>query len=136
MFEKQNFMEKQPAWGHVITSREQEKNLHAWSCKYCGTTMFIAKGREIRFFNTLVGVECETCGAKGKESFVDRREEIAAEDDTDFQYENPMDYISKAERKKLMKQMEEEGQDFVDVAVSTVEDNSNGVEVISESSDV
>jgi len=131
---KQNFMEKQPAWGHVITSKDQEKDLHAWSCKYCGATMFIAKGREIRFFNSLVGIECETCGAKGKESFIDRREEIVAEDDIDFQYENPMDYISNAERKKLMKKTEEEkimnekSQDVIDVVVldeSTSEGSSD-----------
>jgi len=100
---KQSFMEKQPAWGHVITSKDEEKNLHAWTCKECGSTMFIAKGREIRFFNPIVGIECQDCGAKGKDSFYDRREEIAAEDDTDFEYENPLDYISNEERKKLMK---------------------------------
>merc|ERR1711982_291734 len=65
-------------------------------------------GREIRFFNPLVGIECQDCDAKGKDMFYDRREEIAAEDDTDFQYENPLDYISNEERKKLMKQMEKE----------------------------
>ena len=80
--------------------------------------MFIAKGREIRFFNPLVGIECQTCGAKGKDSFYDRREEIAADDDTDFQYENPMDYISKEERKKLMKQMEKEGKNEEEVVVN------------------
>jgi len=117
---KQSFMEKQPAWGHVITSKDEEKNLHAWTCKNCGSTMFIAKGREIRFFNPLVGIECQTCGAKGKDSFYDRREEIAAEDDTDFQYENPMDYISKEERKKLMKQMEAEKKNG-DSSTSTTE---------------
>jgi len=61
--------------------------------------MFIAKGREIRFFNRFV--ECYNCGAKGKDSFYDRRKEIVENDDTDFEYENPMDYISKGERKKL-----------------------------------
>lgn len=114
---KQNFMEKQPAWGHVITSKDQEKNLHAWTCKKCGSTMFIAKGREIRFFNPIVGIECQNCGAKGKESFYDRREEIAAEDDTDFQYENPLDYISNQERKKMMKEMELEKKTEDDAAV-------------------
>jgi len=96
---KQNFMEKQPAWGHVITSKEQESVLHAWTCKECGTTMFIAKGREIRFFNRFV--ECYNCGARGKESFYDRREEIAATDDTDFEYENPLDYVANGERKQM-----------------------------------
>eukprot|EP00594_Rhizosolenia_setigera_P013176 CAMPEP_0178959800 /NCGR_PEP_ID=MMETSP0789-20121207/12532_1 /TAXON_ID=3005 /ORGANISM="Rhizosolenia setigera, Strain CCMP 1694" /LENGTH=301 /DNA_ID=CAMNT_0020642923 /DNA_START=91 /DNA_END=996 /DNA_ORIENTATION=- len=99
---KQKVTDVQPAWGHVITSAEQEKVLHAYCCKQCGTTMFIAKGREIRFFNRFV--ECYNCGAKGKENFFDRREEALEHDDTDFEYENPMDYVSKAERKKLENQ--------------------------------
>lgn len=103
---KQKFTDKIPAWGHVITSKEQEEVLHAWTCKECGTTMFIAKGREIRFFNRFV--ECYNCGAKGKDSFYDRRAEIVEKDDTDFEYENPMDYISNAERRKLEKQKEKE----------------------------
>eukprot|EP00586_Coscinodiscus_wailesii_P021963 CAMPEP_0172496582 /NCGR_PEP_ID=MMETSP1066-20121228/89779_1 /TAXON_ID=671091 /ORGANISM="Coscinodiscus wailesii, Strain CCMP2513" /LENGTH=316 /DNA_ID=CAMNT_0013268949 /DNA_START=127 /DNA_END=1077 /DNA_ORIENTATION=+ len=113
---KQKFTEKQPAWGHVITSKEQEEKLHAWTCKNCGTTMFIAKGREIRFFNRWV--ECYNCGARGKDSFYDRREEIAAEDDTDFEYENPLDYVSRGERRKI------EGE------IKTREDRGETVEVV------
>merc|ERR1711862_729910 len=111
---KQDFMEKQPAWGHVITSKEQEKVLHAWTCKECGTTMFIAKGREIRFFNRFV--ECYNCGARGKDSFYDRRDEIAATDDTDFEYENPLDYVAKGERKQMEKMMQQ--QQIVDAVVT------------------
>merc|ERR1711862_355258 len=126
---KQSFMEKQPAWGHVITSKDQEKNLHAWTCKECGSTMFIAKGREIRFFNPLVGIECQDCDAKGKDMFYDRREEIAAEDDTDFEYENPLDYISKEERKKKMKQMEKEKKknDAIPAAIVATSDSEGEV---------
>merc|ERR1711862_872097 len=110
---KQSFMEKQPAWGHVITSKDQEKNLHAWTCKECGSTMFIAKGREIRFFNPLVGIECQDCDAKGKDMFYDRREEIAAED----------------ERKKLMKQMEKEKKknDAIPAAIVATSDSKGEV---------
>lgn len=112
---KQKFTDKQPAWGHVITSADQEEVLHAWTCKNCGTTMFIAKGREIRFFNRFV--ECYNCGAKGKDSFYDRRSEILENDDTDFTYENPMDYVSKGERKKMEKELAQQKQ----AAATTVE---------------
>ena len=116
-FTQQKFTDKQPAWGHVITSADQEEVLHAWTCRECGTTMFIAKGREIRFFNRFV--ECYNCGAKGKDSFYDRRSEIVENDDTDFEYENPMDYVSKAERKKMEK--EKQKQDAMKATAQDVE---------------
>ena len=77
--------------------------------------MFIAKGREIRFFNRFV--ECYNCGAKGKDSFYDRRSEILENDDTDFNYENPMDYVSKGERAKMEKEAAKQKQ----AAATTVE---------------
>lgn len=130
-FLKQSIFKRQPNWGHVITSKEQEKVLHAWTCKECGTTMFIAKGREIRFFNRFV--ECYNCGAKGKDAFYDRREQILENDDTDFEYENPFDYVSKGEQKKMKREMEkvapaaaEEGgiavAEIVETETSEVED--------------
>jgi len=133
---KQKFSDKIPAWGHVITSKEQEEVLHAWTCKECGTTMFIAKGREIRFFNRFV--ECYNCGAKGKDSFYDRRKEIVENDDTDFEYENPMDYISKGERKKLereqaMKTQMEQATDAEIVSTAVIEQTTEeSVEVTDE----
>ena len=96
--------EFQPAWGHVITSKEQEKDLHAYTCKNCGTTIFIAKGREFRFFNKFA--QCLNCGVVGQKNFVDTRDEIVAvADDENFVYESPVNYkLSKRQRQKLEQQ--------------------------------
>jgi predicted RNA-binding Zn-ribbon protein involved in translation (DUF1610 family) len=93
--------EFQPAWGHVITSKEQEKSLHAYTCQKCGTTVFIAKGREFRFFNKFV--QCLNCGATGQKNFVDTRDEIVElADEGDFIYESPVNYkLSTREKRKL-----------------------------------
>jgi hypothetical protein len=32
---------------NIITSKEQEKDLKAYTCKNCGSTIFIAKTREV-----------------------------------------------------------------------------------------
>eukprot|EP00591_Stephanopyxis_turris_P006056 CAMPEP_0195520448 /NCGR_PEP_ID=MMETSP0794_2-20130614/16908_1 /TAXON_ID=515487 /ORGANISM="Stephanopyxis turris, Strain CCMP 815" /LENGTH=244 /DNA_ID=CAMNT_0040649807 /DNA_START=348 /DNA_END=1082 /DNA_ORIENTATION=+ len=95
--------EFQPNWNFVITSKEQEKNLHAWTCKNCGTTLFIAKGREFRFFNRFTA--CYNCGASGKDNFYNRRDDI--EDDGEFEYESPLNYkMSKKERAKYEAMLE------------------------------
>lgn len=59
--------DRQPNWNNIITSREQEKDLKAYTCKKCGSTIFIAKTREFFFEgNTGIGgLGCFTCGAKG-----------------------------------------------------------------------
>jgi len=41
--------DRQPNWNNVITSKEQEKDLKAYTCKKCGSTIFIAKTREFFF---------------------------------------------------------------------------------------
>ncbi|KAL3762065.1 hypothetical protein ACHAWU_003599 [Discostella pseudostelligera] len=95
--------DRQPQWNMVITSPEQEKELHAYSCLKCGATIFIARHREWFFQggNTV----CTNCGAKGAENFVDvRGEVIDSIDDDYFDYESPLDFVSAAERRKLVKQ--------------------------------
>mmetsp|Transcript_24879 Transcript_24879/g.46083 ORF Transcript_24879/g.46083 Transcript_24879/m.46083 type:complete len:153 (+) Transcript_24879:45-503(+) len=87
----------------VVTSPEQEKELHAYSCKKCGATIFIARHREWFFQggNTV----CTNCGAKGTDNFVDiRGEVIDSIDDDYFDYESPLDFVSAAERRKLVAQ--------------------------------
>ncbi len=89
--------------------------MHAYTCKKCGATIFIAKGREWRFFSPFV--ECSNCGAKGKENFYDRRKEIVDEvDDGTFVYESFVDYnMSKRAQKKMMeekKRVEEQQKKF------------------------
>lgn len=87
----------------VVTSPEQEKELHAYSCKKCGSTIFIARHRE--WFFKGGNTECTNCGAKGKENFEDiRGDVIDSIDDDYFDYESPLDFVSAAERRKLVKQ--------------------------------
>jgi hypothetical protein len=59
--------DRQPNWNNIITSREQEKDLKAFTCKKCGSTLFIAKTREFFFEGStgIGGLGCFTCGAKG-----------------------------------------------------------------------
>lgn len=95
--------DRQPQWNMVVTSPEQEKELHAYSCKQCGSTIFIARHRE--WFFKGGNTECTNCGAKGEENFVDMRGEIIDSIDDDyFDYESPLDFVSAAERRKLVKQ--------------------------------
>ncbi|KAL7534111.1 hypothetical protein ACHAXR_005634 [Thalassiosira sp. AJA248-18] len=95
--------DRQPQWNMVVTSPEQEKELHAYSCKQCGSTIFIARHRE--WFFKGGNTECTNCGAKGVENFEDiRGEVIDSIDDDYFDYESPLDFVSAAERRKLVKQ--------------------------------
>jgi len=87
----------------VVTSPEQEKELHAYECKSCGATIFIARHRE--WFFQGGNTKCTNCGATGKDNFVDvRGEVIDSIDDDYFDYESPLDFVSAAERRKLVQQ--------------------------------
>ena len=95
--------DRQPQWNMVVTSPEQEKELHAYSCKTCGATIFIARHRE--WFFKGGNTECTNCGAKGIDNFEDiRGDVIDSIDDDYFDYESPLDFVSAAERRKLVKQ--------------------------------
>ena len=101
--------DRQPNWNNIITSKEQEKDLKALTCKNCGSTIFIAKTREFFFEgNTGIGgLGCFACGAKGRENFMDDRDRIledVGDMDDYFEYERPLDFVSRAERRKLLKE--------------------------------
>jgi hypothetical protein len=101
--------DRQPNWNNVITDKSQEKTLRALTCKNCGTTLFIAKTREFFFEgNTgLGGLGCFHCGKKGKDNFImdrDRIVEDVGEMDDYFDYERPLDFVSRAERRKLLQE--------------------------------
>jgi len=101
--------DRQPNWNNVITSKEQEKDLKCFTCKTCGSTIFIAKTREFFFEGTtgIGGLGCFSCGVKGADNFVmdrDRIVEDVADIDDYFEYERPLDFISAAERRALLKQ--------------------------------
>lgn len=100
--------DRQPNWNNIITSKEQEKDLKAFTCKNCGSTIFIAKTREFFFEgNTGIGgLGCFSCGAKGKENFENDRDRIledVADIDDYFEYERPLDFVTRAERRQLLK---------------------------------
>jgi hypothetical protein len=101
--------DRQPNWNNIITSKEQEKDLKAITCKVCGSTLFIAKSREFFFEGStgIGGLGCFACGVKGAENFVmdrDRIVEGVADIDDYFEYERPLDFISAAERRKVLKE--------------------------------
>jgi hypothetical protein len=101
--------DRQPNWNNIITSKEQEKDLKAFTCKKCGSTIFIAKTREFFFEGStgIGGLGCFSCGAKGAENFVmdrDRIVEDVADVDDYFDYERPLDFVTRAERRKLLKE--------------------------------
>ena len=101
---KLSVFERQPAWGSVITSKEDEEksNLEAMTCNNCGSTLFIAKGR--KWFQFPKDYECYACGVKGIENFTNTRKEIKESfDDDDFEYQNPLDLLSSSEKRKWMK---------------------------------
>ncbi|KAL3796707.1 hypothetical protein HJC23_010007 [Cyclotella cryptica] len=95
--------DRQPQWNMVVTSPEQEKELHAYQCKNCGATIFIARHRE--WFFKGGNTECTNCGAKGTENFQDVRDDVINSIDDDyFDYPSPLDFVSAAERRRLVKE--------------------------------
>ena len=51
------------------------------------------------------GYTCYCCGSTGEDAFSNTREDLLGEVDDDyFEYEKPLDFVTAAERKKLMKE--------------------------------
>ena len=77
--------ERQSQWNTVITSREMElkADLKTMTCKNCGNTIFITKGRTS--FQMPKGYECYSCGASGEDKLTNNREELLEDiDDNSF----------------------------------------------------
>ena len=67
-----------------------------------GTTIFIARHRE--WFFQGGNTKCTNCGATGEDNFEEIREDIIDSIDDDyFDYESPLDFVSAAERRRLVK---------------------------------
>jgi hypothetical protein len=94
----------------VVTNKEQEDALRAYTCQNCGSSIFIARNREWYFEGGtgIGGLGCYACGAKGKDNFVmDRerlKEEVAGDEDDYFDFERPLDFVTAAERRQLLKE--------------------------------
>mmetsp|Transcript_711 Transcript_711/g.1109 ORF Transcript_711/g.1109 Transcript_711/m.1109 type:complete len:307 (-) Transcript_711:98-1018(-) len=122
---KMAIWERQPQWNTVITSKEDEEKakLEALTCKSCGATIFIAKGR--KWFQMPRGYECYCCGASGNDNFENTRDELLEEIEDDyFDYEKPLDFVTAAERRKLMK--EAGGDEEKAIALLTQQKESEG----------
>jgi hypothetical protein len=126
--------DRQPNWNNIITSKEQEKQLRAVTCKTCGSTLFVAKSREFFFEGPtgIGGLGCFSCGAKGKDNFVNDRDRIledVAEMDDYFDYERPLDFVTAAERRKLLKEasgdVEKANQLLLERTVGTTQEKSS-----------
>eukprot|EP00184_Porphyridium_aerugineum_P007448 CAMPEP_0184693968 /NCGR_PEP_ID=MMETSP0313-20130426/2057_1 /TAXON_ID=2792 /ORGANISM="Porphyridium aerugineum, Strain SAG 1380-2" /LENGTH=162 /DNA_ID=CAMNT_0027152163 /DNA_START=395 /DNA_END=883 /DNA_ORIENTATION=+ len=52
----------------AVTSAEQEKELHVYKCSGCGYELWVARGREFKFFGD--NYKCPVCGT-GKDGFWD-----------------------------------------------------------------
>uniref|UniRef100_A0A6U5N471 Uncharacterized protein n=1 Tax=Grammatophora oceanica TaxID=210454 RepID=A0A6U5N471_9STRA len=106
---KTNFWDIQPGLNIVVTSKKQDDELRAYTCKNCKATIFIARNREWYFEGEtgLAGLGCFTCGTKGADNFVmdrDRIKEEVGDEDDFWENDRPMDYVQKAEYKVLLKQ--------------------------------
>ena len=87
-----------------------------------GATIFIARHRE--WFFKGGNTECTNCGAKGTDNFEDiRGEVIDSIDDDYFDYESPLDFVSAAERRKLIKQAGGDEEKAKQIAIDNVMKN-------------
>uniref|UniRef100_A0A6U3SCW8 Uncharacterized protein n=1 Tax=Ditylum brightwellii TaxID=49249 RepID=A0A6U3SCW8_9STRA len=87
----------------LITSKamEEKADLKALECQVCGSTIFLARGRDHMF-----GQKCSNCGAPGKEAFVNIRKELVETIDDDYWETggHAIDFLSRHEKKKLLKE--------------------------------
>jgi len=73
-----------------------------WQHHIKGTTIFIARHRE--WFFQGGNTKCTNCGVTGEDNFEEIREDIVDSIDDDyFDYESPLDFVSAAERRRLVK---------------------------------
>ena len=87
-----------------------------------GATIFIARHRE--WFFKGGNTECTNCGAKGTDNFEDiRGEVIDSIDDDYFDYESPLDFVSAAERRKLIKEAGGDEEKAKQIAIDNVMKN-------------
>jgi len=93
----------------VVTTKEQEDALRAYTCLNCGSSIFIARNREWYFEGGtgIGGLGCYACGTKGKDNFVMNRDELKEEggdEDDYYDFERPLDFVTAAERRQLLKE--------------------------------
>jgi len=87
--------------GDSITEAE-DAELHAWTCNNCGATLYVAKGKEWRYFPK--NYKCYLCGNKGRENFSDTRNEIIERVGDDYEFLDPWEALTPKEQKALLKE--------------------------------
>lgn len=87
--------------GDTITEAD-DAELHAWTCNNCGATLYVAKGKEWRYFPK--NYKCYLCGNKGQENFVDTRSEIIERVGDNYEFLDPWDALTPKEQKELLKE--------------------------------
>ena len=93
---------KNPEEDGVTTTKEQDDALHAWTCNNCGATLFVARGKEFRYFRK--DHSCYVCGNSGRENFTNTRDDIIDRTGDDFEGEQYWESLSKKEQRTWMKE--------------------------------
>ena len=93
---------KNPEDDGVTTTKEQDDALHAWTCNNCGATLFVARGKEFRYFRK--DHKCYVCGNSGRENFTNTRDDIIERTGDDFEGTHYWESLSKKEQRTWMKE--------------------------------
>ena len=86
----------------VTRTKEQDDALHAWTCNSCGATLFVARGKEFRYFRK--DYKCYVCGNSGRENFTNTRDDIIERTGDDFEGTQYWESLPKKEQRKWMKE--------------------------------
>ena len=86
----------------VTRTKEEDDALHAWTCNNCGATLFVARGKEFRYFRK--DHKCYVCGNTGRENFTNTRGDIIERTGDDFEGTQYWESLPKKEQRKWMKE--------------------------------
>ena len=86
----------------VTRTKEEDDALHAWTCNNCGATLFVARGKEFRYFRK--DYKCYVCGNTGRENFTNTRGDIIERTGDDFEGTQYWESLPKKEQRKWMKE--------------------------------
>ena len=86
----------------VTRTKEEDDALHAWTCNNCGATLFVARGKEFRYFRK--DYKCYVCGNAGRENFTNTRGDIIDRTGDDFEGTQYWESLPKKEQRKWMKE--------------------------------
>ena len=85
-------------------SAADDAQLHSWTCNKCKATLFVAKGKEWRYFPK--NYKCYLCGNVGRDNFSDTRKEVIERVQDDYDFLDPWEALTKTEQKELLEECE------------------------------